>query len=286
LQHQAITASQPLAVDTLSSMGQVVTHVAFPVPERSESAQLLEARPDLLWLTTEDDVEIPAVHIRKSLGADRTILYSHGNAEDLGLILPLLDRMAEACVSDIFAYEYPGYGISDGSPSEESCYSAIQAAYDYLVVELEVDPSRIVVMGRSIGSGPSVDLVSRHREIHGMILKSPIESGMAIFGNMSAQLGYNIDIFRNYEKCPDVVCPVLVMHGCNDKVVPIQNGEAIHRACRNAVKPFWVPNCGHNNMPEQVCLGRVREFLDELDGLGYAYNIFRSKMANHISVAL
>merc|ERR1719456_1184087 len=92
-----------------------------------------------------------------------------------------------------------------------------------------IDPSRIIAMGRSIGSGPTVDLVSRHRDIHGMVLMSPIDSGMAIFGNTPARLGYNIDIFRNYEKVPEIVCPVLVMHGRNDQVVPIENGKAIHR---------------------------------------------------------
>lgn len=267
-------------------MGQVVQHVAFPVPERSRSAKLLQSRPELLWLTTEEEDVIPAVHIRRSIGADRTILYSHGNAEDLGLILPLLDRMAEACVADIFAYEYPGYGVSDGEPSEEGCYAAIEAAYIYLTDEMMVDPSRIICMGRSIGSGPTVDIVSRRREIRGMVLMSPIESGMAIFGNVSAQLGYNIDIFRNYEKITEVSCPVLVMHGRDDQIVPIENGKAIYKGCKNAVNPLWIPNVGHNNMPEQACLAKTREFLDQLDGLGFAYSIFLSKVASHMTVAL
>jgi pimeloyl-ACP methyl ester carboxylesterase len=267
-------------------MGQVVQHVAFPVPERSRSAKLLQSRPELLWLTTEEEDVIPAIHIRRSIGADRTILYSHGNAEDLGLILPLLDRMAEACVADIFAYEYPGYGVSDGEPSEEGCYAAIEAAYIYLTDEMGVDPSRIICMGRSIGSGPTVDIVSRRREIRGMVLMSPIESGMAIFGHMSAQLGYNIDIFRNYEKITEVACPVLVMHGRDDQIVPIENGKAIYKGCKNAVNPLWIPNVGHNNMPEQACHARVREFLDQLDGLGFAYSIFLDKVRSQMTVAL
>jgi pimeloyl-ACP methyl ester carboxylesterase len=269
-------------------MGQVVAHVAFPVPDRSRSAKALQNRQELLWLTTEYDDVIPAVHVRRNVGADRTILYSHGNAEDLGLILPLLDRMAEACVADVFAYEYPGYGISesDSSPSEEGCYAAIEAAFEHLTNVEMVDPSRIIVMGRSIGSGPTVDLASRYSGLRGMVLMSPIESGMAIFGDTTAQLAYNIDIFRNYEKCPEVSCPVLIMHGINDQVVPVANGEALYRACKHTVDPLWIPNVGHNNMPEQVCLTKVRSFLDHLDGLGFAYSIFLSKVASHMTVAL
>jgi pimeloyl-ACP methyl ester carboxylesterase len=269
-------------------MGQVVEHVAFPVPDPARSAGTLQSRQDLLWLTTateEEDV-IPAVHIRRNMGADRTILYSHGNAEDLGLILALLERIAEACVADIFAYEYPGYGISDGSPSEDGCYAAVEAAYDHLTRNCRVDPSRIIAMGRSIGSGPTVELVSQHREIRGMVLMSPIASGIGIFGQTTAKYAYNIDIFRNYEKCDEIVCPVLVMHGVQDAVVPFENGETLHRACRNAVEPLWIPHAGHNNMPEQECTARLREFLDNMDGLGFAYGIFRQKVASHMTVAL
>lgn len=267
-------------------MGQVVSHVAFPAPDRSRSAKQLQARPELLWLSVDDEDFVPAVHIRRSIGADRTILYSHGNAEDLGLILPMLDRMAEACVADVFAYEYPGYGIADGSASEEGCYAAIEAAYNHLVYDLQVDPGRIICMGRSIGSGPTVELVSQNREIRGMVLMSPISSGISIFGDMTAQYAYNIDIFRNYEKCPEVVCPVLVMHGRADSVVPFECGKAIHAACKHAVEPLWIPDVGHNNMPEQTCLARTREFLDQLDGLGFAYSIFLQKVASHMTVAL
>lgn len=267
-------------------MGQVVSTIAFAFPERTRSAAALKSRPDLVWLRTEEEDVIPAVHIRRSIGADRTILYSHGNAEDLGLILPLLDRMAEACVADVFAYEYPGYGLSEGSPSEENCYLAIDAAYSFLVHDLQVDPRRIVAFGRSIGSGPTVDLVSRHPEIRGMVLQSPVESVVAVFGNVAASMGYNIDMFRNYEKMDSVECPVLVMHGMEDQVVPWQTGQAMYKACRNQVQPLWIAGAGHNNMPEQACLQRVREFLDQLDGLGFAYSIFLSKVASHMTVAL
>jgi pimeloyl-ACP methyl ester carboxylesterase len=274
-------------------MGQlpsaVVASVAFQAPAKERSAKLLEARDDLLYLTTEEEEDvIPAVHIRKSAGADRTILYSHGNAEDLGLILPILDRMAEACHADIFAYEYPGYSIADGKPSEENCYLAIDAAYAYLTQQVNVEPRRIIAMGRSIGSGPTVDLVSRHADIRGMVLLSAIASGAAIFGPTLTKLGSNLDldIFRNYEKIEDITCPVLIMHSVDDKIVPVENGRLLHDKCKNAVDPLWVENCGHNNMPEAICFMRIREFLDTLDGLGFAYSIFLSKVASHMTVAL
>lgn len=229
----------------------------------------LLARPDLVYIEADDEElahPISAVHIQQGYG--RTILYSHGNAEDLGLCLKYLDRLAEICGADVLAYDYPGYGISEGSASEEGCYAAINAAYAHL--QQTVHPSRIVAFGRSIGSGPTVDLVSRESEIRGMILQSPLESGArAVLGEKTSYWGYSLDIFKNYEKVEDIECPVLVMHGTEDEVVPIQNGRNIHAGCQNAVEPFWIEGRGHNNMPEQLCFQRIREFLDQLDGLWF-----------------
>lgn len=243
-------------------MGSLVSSLAFPVPPKEWAQDALLNRPDLVYLNTEQEDRIAAVHIRR--GAGRTILYSHGNAEDLGLSLPYLDRMADVCAADIFAYDYCGYGISQGTPSEENCYLAIDAAYEHL--RREVDPGRIIAFGRSIGSGPTVDLVSRHPEIRAMVLQSPLESGgRAIFGKGVAWVAYRMDIFRNYEKMDKIQQPVFIMHGTADQVVPFSNGKAIHEMCANPAPPFWVPERGHNDMPDHACLQKVHEFLNNLD---------------------
>ena len=86
-----------------------------------------------------------------------TLLFSHGNAEDIALHLPFVTAFAHRTGADVFSYEYVGYGPSrfkDCVPSERGCYRAINAAWDYLVAK-GVEPSSIVVYGRSIGTGPS-----------------------------------------------------------------------------------------------------------------------------------
>mmetsp|Transcript_40617 Transcript_40617/g.121411 ORF Transcript_40617/g.121411 Transcript_40617/m.121411 type:complete len:268 (-) Transcript_40617:82-885(-) len=267
-------------------MGAAVDHLAFPVPPKERAAQALLARPELMYLTTEEGDQIAAVHIRRGAsGTDRVVLYSHGNAEDLGQRLPYLDQMSQLCATDVLAYDYCGYGFSEGTPSEESCILAINAAYEYLLEHFS--PSRIVLFGRSIGSGPTVDLAMRHPEIRGMVLQSPLEScGRAVFGNTVSWVGYRFDLFRNYEKIDKVKCPVLVMHGTADDIVPWENGIALHNACQNAVEPLWVKDVGHNNMPNELCLRRVRTFLDDLDGLSWGWNIFVSSLATQLPVKL
>eukprot|EP00933_Yihiella_yeosuensis_P036483 TRINITY_DN30239_c0_g2_i1.p1 TRINITY_DN30239_c0_g2~~TRINITY_DN30239_c0_g2_i1.p1 ORF type:complete len:269 (+),score=44.33 TRINITY_DN30239_c0_g2_i1:65-871(+) len=268
-------------------MGAAVTSVAFPAPPKERSAEALRKRPDLLYLETEYGDKIAAVHIKRGpQGTDRVILYSHGNAEDLGQRLQYLDLMSQICATDVLAYDYPGYGFSEGSPSEENCIAAIDAAYDYLLESFS--PNRIVVFGRSIGTGPTIDLAMRYPDgLRGVVLQSPLEScGRAVFGNITSWIGYRVDLFKNYEKIDKVTCPVLVMHGTEDDIVPLENGEAIYEACPNAVEPLWLEGYGHNDLPNEICLRRVREFMDQMDGLSWGWNIFVTNLATHISVNL
>lgn len=269
-------------------MGGAVSSLAFPVPPKERAAEALLARTDLIYLTTAHDDQIAAVHIRRGKGGtDRVVIYSHGNAEDLGQRLPYLDLMAQVCGTDVLAYEYCGYGFSEGTPSEENCFLAIDAAYEYLLEHFP--PNRIIAFGRSIGTGPTVDLAMRHPEIRGVVLQSPLEScGRCVFGNnaITSWLGYRMDLFRNYEKIHKVTCPVLVMHGTADEIVPWTSGMAIYEACKHAVEPLWLEDCHHNDMPNEICLRRVREFMDELDGLSWGWNIFVTNLATHISVNL
>merc|ERR1712187_398462 len=107
--------------------------------------------------------------------------------------------------------------------------------------------------GRSIGSGPTIDLAIRHPEIRGMVLQSPIESCLRVFANENIRwMGEGLDIFKNYEKIDRVTCPVLIMHGAADKVVPIENAVALHAQCTNAVEPLWLQAHGHNDMPSDI----------------------------------
>jgi pimeloyl-ACP methyl ester carboxylesterase len=260
-------------------MGALVSALAFPVPQREISEQELKARRnELVTLKTRAGNVIPAIHIqrrrRSSASASNnnskfTIIYSHGNAEDVGRSLHYLDLLSEICQCSVFAYEYPGYSIADGEPSEENCYHAINAAYDYVTTTAGVDPAHVVLFGRSLGTGPTVDFCSRTIGIAGCILQSPLESGIrCAIGYYSSFTLYPLDIFRSYEKVSSIICPVFIMHGERDTVVPCDNGRALYatlqqRPCHSQVvyEPVWIRRAGHNDMPQVECLGHCRKFL-------------------------
>ena len=252
-------------------MGTIVSTLAFPAPPAEYSKELLlERKHELIYLQTRRDLKIPAVHLRRA-GAKFTILYSHGNAEDVGLSLFYLDKMADECHANILSYEYPGYSISEGAPSEQNCYDAIDAAYEYLTTAKEVEASKIVLFGRSLGTGPSVDICSRHPGLAGCILQSPLESAIrCVLGTAASFSLYPLDIFRNYQKVHKITCPVFIMHGEIDKVVPCSNGRTLYatlaeRKWHVPYEPLWIPDRGHNDMPEEQCLNACSKFLSFLE---------------------
>jgi len=202
----------------------------------------------------KEEYKIPAFFLRRK-GAKVTILFSHGNAEDLGMMYRRMKEMAMLLCANVMAYDYTGYGLSTPSscpPSEEMCYRNIEAAYSHLVNNMKIPPSQIILYGRSLGSGPSCYLAKKTADegnsVAGLILHSPFLSIYRIvFDSKVNILG---DMFINKAYAPDVRCPVLIIHGTKDCVVPFWHGDELLRSfppeCR--AQPFWVPGVGHNNI--------------------------------------
>ena len=251
-------------------MGNVVNALAFPVPPKDLSLHALRSRESELFFLKAAVGRIPAIFLRRP-NAVFTIIYSHGNAEDVGLSLQYLDLLSVSCECNVFAYEYPGYSIAEGVPSESGVYQSINAAHEFLLRE-GILPEAIVIFGRSLGTGPSIDICSRYPRIAGCILQSPLESGIrCVMGTVPSYLLYGLDVFRSYEKIGRIKCPVLIMHGELDEIVPCRNGRALYAALQEratheevAYEPVWLPAAGHNNMPINECLEHCRRFLDYL----------------------
>mmetsp|Transcript_9951 Transcript_9951/g.13932 ORF Transcript_9951/g.13932 Transcript_9951/m.13932 type:complete len:310 (-) Transcript_9951:183-1112(-) len=270
-------------------MGVAVSSIAFPAPIMPISyyEENLSCRSDLIWLTTSALEKIPAIYRRYGKKTHRspkdgkiqrrpTILYSHGNAEDIALHLPFVDKLCETTRCDVLSYEYVGYSLSgliDGCrPSEEGCIRSINAAWRYLVDTERIPPSYIILQGCSIGTGPTVDLASRSKvsetyasplDAGGVLLQSPLESGLRVaYGTTASTIGYQFDIFRNYEKIDKIEAPVAIVHGEDDVVVPCANGKALHEKLQNPFEPYWISGEGHNGIPEEDICQYAKKFAD------------------------
>ena len=84
---------------------------------------------------------------------DVVMIYFHGNGEDIGCCIETCSRLADALNAVVFVPEYPGYGASRGTPSSESIDAIARAVTTSICSQIQVPPSRIIIMGRSIGTG-------------------------------------------------------------------------------------------------------------------------------------
>ena len=173
-----------------------------------------------------------------------TLLYSHGNSSSLGTIYPFLFDLITQCKCDIVAYDYSGYGHSSGTPSEDIMISNVVSVYKFMREKLNIKSENIITMGQSIGSFPSVHIAEHKQSSGGIILISPIASGKIFTSDKLSD--YNgADLFNNARKIKSVKCPMLIIHGKKDKLIPQKHSiELVHRAkCKIMV---WYPSNGNN----------------------------------------
>ncbi len=202
----------------------------------------------------------------------RVILYSHGNATDVGVMHDRACDLCFGCNSTVVTYDYSGYGWSTGMPSELAAYDDIAAVYKHLVdTQVVRDPKReLVVYGESIGSGPSIWLASRRR-VCGLVLQAAIASGLRVI--TESRLLCCCDIFPNLSRIGRVRGPTFVMPGANDQQVAIDHGTRLHAATKAKYRyaPWWVEGAGHNDIVHRYrreYLRRINAFLQFLDGGG------------------
>ncbi len=194
-------------------------------------------------------VTISAIHLKNPNGT-YTILYSHGNAEDLGTLRPTLEEIRKLGFS-VFAYDYRGYGTSAGTSSEKTTYEDIDAAYEYLIRDQKVPANHIIALGRSLGGAIAVDLASR-KPVGGLIVESSFVSAYRVLTRLPI---YPFDQFKSIAKIGDVHCPVLVIHGSNDKVISLWHGQKLFRAANEPKLSYWVNGAGHNDLFEVAGAG-------------------------------
>lgn len=134
---------------------------------------------EVLKRQTRAGYNIAMMYVKCAPQSRYTILYSHGNAVDLGQMSSFLIGLGTRLKCNIFSYDYCGYGASQGAPSESNMYKDIDTAFSTLRSKYGVTPSNIVLYGQSIGTVPTVDLASRVT-VAGTILHSPLMSGLRV----------------------------------------------------------------------------------------------------------
>jgi pimeloyl-ACP methyl ester carboxylesterase len=213
-----------------------------------------------LWLETSfGKVEAWYLPPKSAKEPYPAVIFGHGNGELIDYWPRELGRFA-SMGAGLLLVEYPGYGRSAGSPSQDSISETFTLAYDKLVARKGVDPARILLFGRSLGGGAVCDLALK-RPSAAIILMSAFKSVQGFAVRYLAPALLIRDPFDNLAAVRRYDGPVLVIHGNADEVVPFDHGQALHAAARNG--KMIVYEAGHNDCPPEwaVFWRDVEEFL-------------------------
>ena len=183
------------------------------------------------------------------------ILFFHGNGEiaaDYDDLAPLYTRLGIT----LLVVDYRGYGSSSGMPTASYLLADAVAIFGQVSRVLEncdLTPSRLYVMGRSLGSAAAIEVALRAGERLGGLI---VESGFADTFGLLARLGLRVvgaeeerDGFSNTAKMSHIRTPALVIHGQSDVLIPAGDGQELHRRCAATDKRLvLIPGAGHNNL--------------------------------------
>lgn len=186
--------------------------------------------------------ELVTIRHLENPDATYTVLYSHGNGEDLGDIEPVMQEWVARGYS-VVAYDYAGYGTSTGSPSERAIRADILRVYDYLTAEKGVAPDRILVYGWSLGGTPSVRLAAE-KPVAGLILDSTFTSAPRVWTGIPLFPPVRFD---NLGRIDDATCPVLVVHGEADRMIPFSHGQQLYARAKEPKLWLGVAGADHGD---------------------------------------
>lgn len=184
---------------------------------------------------------VPAVDERAVL------LFFHGNAGNIGDRLESIAIFLRLGIT-VFIVDYRGYGRSEGSPSEQGTYRDARASWRYLTIERGVDPSRIVVFGRSLGAAVATGLVT-DRTPKALILESAFTSVPDMAARLFPWLPVRYVLgmrYDNLKRIGEIDCPLLVVHSRDDEIIPFEHGRRLFEAAAEP-KEFLQIRHGHND---------------------------------------
>jgi len=244
-------AAAVLVVGAFLLLRVLARSMTFPrprVPFPSEiqlASRSVSAR--LVAYETAGGISSKGILVTAGPGADARVLYFHGNAESAMQNLPLAEELARHGI-DTFLAEYRGYSGLPGRPTEAGLNQDAETALRAFGEGR--DSPGVVLVGRSLGSGVAVEIASR-RPPRLLILISPytslVDMGRSLVGPLAPALVP--DRFDNLSKIAALTCPIVIVHGTRDEVVPFEMGRRLATAGRN-VRFIPLEGRTHNDLPE------------------------------------
>ncbi len=205
------------------------------------------ARPvEALAFEREDGVTIRGWLVKSPLARAPLVVYYGGNAEELSW------QMSEPWPPDwsLALVNYRGYGESGGKPSEAALFADALAVFDALVRRADVDPTRVVLAGRSLGSGVAT-YVAAERPVAAVVLVSPYDSMTAVAGRHYPWLPVGLLLkhpFDSASRAPRVRAPLLAIAGGYDRIIPVDHSRKLVAAWGGPKRLVELGGADHNDL--------------------------------------
>jgi len=225
----------------------------LPQPGPTRPPQVRDGRAiEPLAFTAGDGVTVRGWFVRAAHSPAPLVIFYGGNAEEVSW------QVSEPWPSDwsLALVNYRGYGQSEGKPSEQALFADAQLVFDALAARADVDRTRIVLVGRSLGSGVATYLASR-REVAGLVLISPYDSMTALGQRHYPFLPVRLLLkhpFDSLALAPAISAPLLAIVGERDGIIPPEHSRRLFDAWGGPKRWISIPGAGHND------LGAQREF--------------------------
>lgn len=210
-------------------------------------------------LTTPDGEKIIVWYAPAAEGKP-TILYFHGNAGEIG-DRPLRFNYYHSRGFGVAYVSYRGYGGSTGSPTEAGLITDATTAYDWLIAK-GIAPQNIVLLGESLGSGIAVQIAAQ-KQVGAVALNAPYTSTADVAARIYWWLPVRVlmkDQYKSMDFIADVKAPLLVVHGDQDILIPLEFGKRLFAAANEPKEMKIIHGLGHEAMFEEVTWAREVEF--------------------------
>jgi len=191
---------------------------------------------------------IPYIYLHAPIPTNLTIIFSHGNSTNLGQMMPLLLYYRQTLEVNIVSYDYTGYGHSHTDvPSEKNAFADILAVIKRVHQQHKIAYTDMVLFGKSLGSGPTSYAASKF-PVKGVILESAFLSCLDIvFHKAVKEVLHSFNVFPNYRFIPLIKCPLLLIHGTEDCIVPVQHAHDLAKLSKTETITYY-PKADHNNI--------------------------------------
>jgi uncharacterized protein len=219
-----------------------------------------------VYLTCADGTRVHAWYC-SCPGSDEALLYCHGNAGNLSQRGASVVKLRDVLKVAVLIIDYPGYGKSDGSPSEQGCYQAADAAHVWLTDEKKFAPKKILLYGASLGGGVITDLASckDHRAL--VLIKT-----FTSLPDVASELFWWLPVpkraimrnrFDSLSKIASCRGPVFIAHGTQDELIPCTHGKRLYEAANDPKLFMALPGQGHNDALPEELFNSLKDFLQQ-----------------------